>query len=644
MALTPHRWLRVSLIALSLLNLAVAGEPTPPATPATTTSTTRAASAAPLSAFSQDADADPGVTVHIELAMKFVPPDSPRARELIEEASAAIKAGDRPRAAALYAEILPLLRSPEEDRCRAQLLYNWAVDLDYLNQSEDAKQKTLEALALFEQVDGPQSEGVAYANLQMAELIMNGPNDTASRLQAEHYAREALALFEGLRGKGDAITVDVARLLVTIYFAERKYAEVAPVAKRVLDFRDRVLQVEDTTTLLMSVQYGMSLFYLHDYIQADPLLARGYGVWRKFPTYFPREITSVLSARGEIAADEGRNADAEADYREAIELCSRQPGGEKFVLEPSFALAQLFYNEKRYSEAQQLEESVLRIYRAKHGDDLVTAAALEFLGMTLAFQNKLIEAQTTLESALAIRRHLRGDQDLLTAESLHDLAALALSQGNLKLSAQRFSQAMQIRRARLGAHAKSAAFSELGLGKAEFVQQDFPAAEHHLSNALRDLQKILRPNHPDVAGAAYFLGLSDGYQGKYAASLSPLRLNWDIRVHTCGPCLDTIAAGDALAVALYRQTTDRAATLEEAATVLQLTREYLDSARATLQMRTLTLHLSAATLNALHRESEAKIYENEYLATCRHPTGAPTAALCQDAMKHLISVKSVLSY
>jgi CHAT domain-containing protein/Tfp pilus assembly protein PilF len=159
-----------------------------------------------------------------------------------------------------------------------------------------------------------------------------------------------------------------------------------------------------------------------------------------------------------------------------------------------------FYARDEYAEGLQLARCWYDLVRASLGDlHVQTAAAQHARGIGLLGLGRLEAASGALDSALAVRRELLGEEDPAVAQSLHGLARLSWRRGDVPAAESYMRRALAIARNTLGEDHLDTAQYMYGLGVSLMQQGDYAAAEPFLRRALAIHRALLPPGHSRVA-------------------------------------------------------------------------------------------------------------------------------------------------
>jgi eukaryotic-like serine/threonine-protein kinase len=235
------------------------------------------------------------------------------------------------------------------------------------------------------------------------------------------------------------------------------------------------------------------------YAEADSLLrrsielarARGGGNDRREAERLT-EWARVLAARGQYARAESLLVDARAI------LLARGPE-DSIAAATLSALGGLRRQQGRYAEAEALYVQALKIDRSPRGaGPLRLADDLDDLGVVLEEAGNLARADSMYQQALSLRRErLDADHPRVIA-SLHHLGALREKQGEYAAAERLDREVLERRRRVYPAGHPEIAYALQGLASTLQIQGGYPEAEALNLEALAVLRERLGPDHPEA--------------------------------------------------------------------------------------------------------------------------------------------------
>jgi tetratricopeptide (TPR) repeat protein/tRNA A-37 threonylcarbamoyl transferase component Bud32 len=204
---------------------------------------------------------------------------------------------------------------------------------------------------------------------------------------------------------------------------------------------------------------------------------------------------------GEVYAELGEYAKAEAMHRDALKLATRSYGPEH----PEVASALdnvgvLLYRQGKAAEAEALERKVLAMRIKTLGKDHPQVAmSLINLAEFLRVEGKLAEAETASRQALAASKKAFGSGHEYVIAALSNLGCVLHDEGKLSEEEGIARQVLAACRKLLGNNHPNVATSLNNLAKTLADEGKTPEAETTFREALALRKKVLGDQHPDVA-------------------------------------------------------------------------------------------------------------------------------------------------
>jgi tetratricopeptide (TPR) repeat protein len=163
-------------------------------------------------------------------------------------------------------------------------------------------------------------------------------------------------------------------------------------------------------------------------------------------------------------------------------------------------------------DIQMGEAGCRRALELANADSADAAAARNTLGAILETQGRFAEARAELEIALRVRERLFGPGTLV-AETLDKLGLVYREQGHLDGAEALYRRAIEMLRPRPGVELGTA-FNNLGNALAAAGQLE--EAEGALRQAIEVYEKVLGPEHPNIAAALSNLSSLERIRHHYA--------------------------------------------------------------------------------------------------------------------------------
>ncbi|MFL5664686.1 MAG: tetratricopeptide repeat protein [Ktedonobacteraceae bacterium] len=376
----------------------------------------------------------------------------------------------------------------------ARLLNQTGDYLDDHAQYEQAKSLLERALAIHEQVLGPNHPETALNLNNLAALYYNQGNYE----RAKPLLERALAIHEQVLGPNHPTTATCLNNLAVLYDDQGDYEHAKPLYERALAFRPYVLGPNHPTTATSL----NNLAFLHnnqgDYEQAKLLYERALAIHEQvLGSNHPTTATS-LNNLAALYYNQGDYEQAKPLYKRALAIREHVLGSNHPETALSLNnLAALYYNQGNYERAKPLYERALAIREQVLGPNHpTTATSLNNLAVIYDSQGDYERAKPLLERALAIHEQVLGPNHPTTALSLNNLAALYDDQGDYKRAKPLYEQALTIREQVFGPNHPETALSLNNLAFLYNNQGDYEQAKPLYERALAIMEKTLGSNHP----------------------------------------------------------------------------------------------------------------------------------------------------
>lgn len=287
--------------------------------------------------------------------------------------------------------------------------------------------------------------------------------------------------------------------------------------------------------------------------EIGPLLAEAMEVARRLPSVPSEATAESLHSLGDILATQHRIEEAEAAYRQALDMC-RQLRRSGVASRDSLALlrdfAMLLDLLQRRSEAEALDREAVGLCQQEYGDEHEqTILSMNGLLARLRAQHKLDEAEPLARSLVTVTRKLYGEESAPTAGALLNLATILRARNDVQPALELFQQAVRLRRAIAPLDESELAKALSGEGAALLDVRRPAEAEAPLRECLVLRERNLPPHHPSVELTRNMLGAVLMEQGRYDDAEPLLVSSWETlrAVPSGGPelhrsCLERLIA------------------------------------------------------------------------------------------------------
>lgn len=216
----------------------------------------------------------------------------------------------------------------------------------------------------------------------------------------------------------------------------------------------------------------------------------------------PQFIASAMNNLGQVRQAQGRNADAEKLYTDALALQEQQLAPTHVDIATSLAnLAHMHQLRGEAPAAERLLRRALSIrtpgYPTNH---FIVATTLQNLATAIESQGRLSEAETLLRQALRMRQASQSPTHPQLAGAMHRLAVNLYRQRKHADAERLFLDALRIRRTS-EAFLPDRARNLTDLAQIYILQRRFKDSEQLVSEALSIYQLVVPPGHPFIAEA-----------------------------------------------------------------------------------------------------------------------------------------------
>jgi tetratricopeptide (TPR) repeat protein len=237
-------------------------------------------------------------------------------------------------------------------------------------------------------------------------------------------------------------------------------------------------------------------------------------------------LATSLNNLANLYYNQGKYSEAEPLYLDALEMRRRLFTNDHPDVASSLNnLANLYYNQGKYSEAEPLYLDALemrrRLFTNDHPD---VASSLNNLALLYHNQGKYSEAELLYLDALEMRRRLFTNDHPDVASSLNNLALLYHNQGKYSEAELLYLDALEMRRRLFPGDHPDVASSLNNLALLYDSQGKYSEAEPLYLDVLEMTKRLFTGDHPYVASSLNNLALLYHNQGKYSEA-EPLYLN-----------------------------------------------------------------------------------------------------------------------
>ncbi|HTE43409.1 MAG TPA: serine/threonine-protein kinase [Steroidobacteraceae bacterium] len=262
-----------------------------------------------------------------------------------------------------------------------------------------AESPLVEAIEILKRNKLTHSVDYAYAIFRLAEL----ENQRGNVKKTLALYEEAVPLFRSILGERHPET---ATVIMSYGFARlwtSEYAESERLARVALDIYRSTVPKTNPDRITAEGLLGVSLLFMGQYDQAEPLLKNCYLASRQVFGVNSVRVLDSLNDLVMLYRKSGNLVAAEANAREAISMNVRLRGESNYETAQSReSLAIILWKRGQLTEAQQQLQTALRAYESTlPADHLFVLAAEHFYSEVLLAQGKLDQAESQLRRTIA---------------------------------------------------------------------------------------------------------------------------------------------------------------------------------------------------------------------------------------------------
>jgi tetratricopeptide (TPR) repeat protein/transcriptional regulator with XRE-family HTH domain len=248
----------------------------------------------------------------------------------------------------------------------AQLLYQAGVFLYYRGFHPQSQSFYQQALAIREQVFGPDDPAVAEV-LNVLAMLARVQGDYE---QAERLHRRALTIREKKLGPQHLTTAESLNNLGVLYRSQGKYEQAEPLLQQALGIYEQSLGNEHLDTLYIFINLARLYSEQQKYEQAERLLSQALTTSERVLEPEHPLIAHILNLLARLSFERGKHKQAETLWKRSLALHEKTLGREHpATAERLNDLAELYYAQGRYAEAQSHCQRALRICEKALGSD-----------------------------------------------------------------------------------------------------------------------------------------------------------------------------------------------------------------------------------------------------------------------------------
>ncbi len=228
--------------------------------------------------------------------------------------------------------------------------------------------------------------------------------------------------------------------------------------------------------------------------EADRTLGDLLAIWRRGPgTEDPDALGIINNSVATSYVENGRYAEAEAVYREALEI-ERRTLGENCpgAFDSQFGLAEIYTDQGNLEAADRIYTRLLEAWHGGAGaEDQSTLHIINNIAFLVGKQGRYAEAEKIFREVLETTRRVLGEDHTDTITGMHNLAVTLGKQGEHAESDSLFKETIEKERRVLGENDPMTAYTTYKLGCALASRGD-------RANAIETLRLAVRRGYHDA--------------------------------------------------------------------------------------------------------------------------------------------------
>ena len=392
----------------------------------------------------------------------------------------------------------------EQARDEVVSVVKFLVDLFEVSDPGEARGNTITAREILSKGAEEITQGLQKQPLTQARL-MDTIGIVYSKLglykDSAPLLKKALEIREKLLGIEDTQVAESLISLAILYEQQGKFEKAKQISNRSLEIREKAL-TPDHPDIAASLHRLARIHHKQGALdEALPLYKRSLEIREKTLGPNHPDVAESLRDLGILYYMKAQYSEAESLYKRALTIRETILGPDHPDVGRNLnSLAALYFTQGRYDEAEPLYKRALAIREKTLGSvHPEVAICLNNLALLYYYQNKFSEAETLYMQALEIRENTLGESHPDVAESLDALAVLYHEQGKYGEAEPLYKQAIKIKEKTFGPDHQEVAKSLSNLAILYSDQNKLDKAETLHKQALKIREKALGPNHPDTA-------------------------------------------------------------------------------------------------------------------------------------------------
>ncbi len=353
--------------------------------------------------------------------------------------------------------------------------------------------------------------------------------------EAEQLYQKSLACLQNQSGDAQVLaTATTLHNLAELYYLQGRYSEAEPLCLRSLEIRQQQLE-NNHPYVAQSLNNLAQLYTLQQrYSEAESLCLRSLEIRQQQLGNNHPEVANSLYTLAKIYINQERYSEAEPLCLRSLEILKQKLGNtHPETAESLSSLAELYTVQDRYSEAESLYLDCLTIFESSLGKAhpatqninkyfIVLAIKAIQSGRITELSENLI-TQSMLPQALEALRQQLGDNNIVLAACLNNLAAFYRQKGSYSQAEPLYKQALSISQQQLGDSHWDTTKILNNLADFYYSQNRYAEAEPLCRRTLEIFRQQLGDSHPYVAKKFNDLAFIINKQQRYSEAESLFR-------------------------------------------------------------------------------------------------------------------------
>jgi len=254
------------------------------------------------------------------------------------------------------------------------------------------------------------------------------------------------------------------------------------------------------------------------YADAEPLYREALAMFKRLYKGDHLTVATFLNNLASLLKEKGRYAESESLYQDALAMQKRLFKGDHLDVATSLNnLSRLYQAQGRYADAEPLCRNALDMFkRLFKGDHSYVATSLNNLGLLYQAQRKYADAEPVYRESLEIQKRLfKGDHPNVAA-TINNLATMYQTQERLAEAESLYCDALAMRKRLFKGDHSNVATSLHNLASLYQSQGKYADAEPFYRDAIEMRKRLFKGDHPNVSVSLNNLATVYQAQGKYA--------------------------------------------------------------------------------------------------------------------------------